>query len=66
MKLFECPSNVRIRVVEDPDLPPGCAGINQGDVVKFHHRDGMYSFCTTDGGAVVHLSVMTEVEVLSD
>lgn len=37
-----------------------------GDMITFHHTDGMYSYCTVDGvegnKAVIHLSVMTPLK----
>jgi hypothetical protein len=53
MKLYECPRNVLVKT-ED------------GNTVKFHHVDGMYSYCTTEGGQVLHLAAWTEVEILKE
>jgi hypothetical protein len=33
-------------------------------IFKFHHIDGMYSYCTDKDGNVVHLAAWTEVEVV--
>jgi len=51
MKLYEAPRNVFIKTENDT-------------ILKFHHVDGMYSYCTTESGEVVHLAAWTEVEVL--
>ena len=51
MKLYEAPRNVLIKTENDT-------------ILKFHHVDGMYSYCTTESGEVVHLAAWTEVEVL--
>lgn len=49
-KLYEVPRDTRIKV---------------GDTeLTFRSIDGMYSYCTTDDGGVVHLAAWTEVEVL--
>ena len=32
----------------------------------FHHLDGMYSYCHTELGEVVHLSVFAELETFED
>lgn len=50
MKLYDVPRNTRILV--------------DGEwVVNFHHIDGMYSYCTTDDGEVVHIGAWTDVEI---
>jgi hypothetical protein len=54
MKLYEVPNNSRI-------------SIDNGVVeLNFHHVDGLYSYCTTDDGQVVHLKVTAEVEVINE
>ena len=52
MKLYDVPRNTRVLV--------------DGEVVNFHHIDGMYSYCTTDSGDVVHLAAWTDVEVVDE
>lgn len=34
--------------------------------IVFNHVDGMYSHCTTEKGATVHLGVLTELEPFED
>jgi hypothetical protein len=53
MKLYECPKNVMVKT-ED------------GTTVKFHHVDGMYSYCTVETGEVVHLAAWTEVDIIKE
>lgn len=63
MKLYECPSNVKIRVMDD-----------EGDIIKnkdgedlildFRHVDGMYSLCYDKTGHPVHIASWTDVEVM--
>lgn len=36
------------------------------DLITFHHIDGMYSYCTTENGSVVHLSVSTPLKKIHD
>jgi len=49
-------------------------GIKKGDKIyaefsdgskycKFYHLDGMYSYCVTEKGGVVHLHTATEIEI---
>ena len=47
MKLYNVPTNSRIKVISE-----------EGD----RSFDGMYSYCTRDNGDVVHLAAWTEVE----
>ena len=54
MKLYEVPRNTIVQ-------PQG--GYNP---CLFHHVDGMYSYCTDEGGAVYHLAAWTEVDVVTD
>lgn len=39
-----------------------------GTQIKFHHLDGMYSYCTVVGkdNAVCHLCIYQELELLED
>lgn len=48
MKLYDVPQNTDIIL---PD----------GTELRFHHIDGMYSYCTDVEGNVVHLAAWTEV-----
>lgn len=50
MKLFDVPNNSLIRV--------------NNIIIRFHHLDGMYSYCTTKEGQVVHVFAGEEVEVI--
>jgi len=55
MKLYEAPRNSKIVVKTDNGIE---------HVLNFHHIDGMYSYCTTNNGEVVHLAAWEEVVVL--
>ena len=50
MKLYEVPNNTQI-VLSD------------GVKLKFHHVDGMYSYCTDSEGNVYHVSASEEVSI---
>lgn len=52
MKLYDVPNNTLIKVGET--------------ILKFHHLDGMYSFCTTEDGQVAHIFAGQEVEIVPD
>ena len=60
MKLYEVPSDVRVRVI-DPEHKKLTGKYME---VNFHHVDGMYSYCTDDEGSPVHLAVWTPVEIV--
>lgn len=64
MELHKVPNNTRIRVIGEVKVPPSSPAINVGDELNFHHLDGMYSYCTTDEGQVVHLVAWADVEVV--
>lgn len=61
MKLYECERNTKVRLLEVPHVPPDAPELKVGDIVDFHHIDGMYSYATV-GQRVVHLAAWTEVE----
>lgn len=66
MKLYECPRNTWVRVVQADRVPPGAPAAETGMIVKFRNIDGMYSYCATKDGDIVYLAAWTEVEVVSD
>jgi len=66
MKLYDVPRNTKIRVVSDVKVPIAAPSITEGDVLDFHHIDGMYSYCKDSNGNVVHLVAWAEVEIIDD
>ena len=64
MELHQVPNNTRIRVIKAEAPPPGGLPTIAGTEYNFKHIDGMYSFCTTDSGDIVHLKAWTEVEIV--
>lgn len=66
MKLYDVPRNTWVKVLEETDPPPGGVKINQEEFIRFHHLDGMYSYCTDIAGEVVHLKAWTEVEIVEN
>jgi len=66
MKLYEVPTNSRIKIIGDIKVPPGAPELTQGQELNFRSIDGMYSYCTTDNGEVVHLVAWAEVEIVDD
>ena len=63
MKLREVSRNSKIIVKDKIITPPASLPIQKGDVLQFHHIDGMYSYCENENGDVVHLVAWAEVEV---
>lgn len=53
MKLYDVPRNTWVRSIE-----PGAEDLE----FKFHHIDGMYSYCTDKEGNVCHYQAWMEVE----
>jgi len=66
MKLYKVPQRTKIRVLEEPSVPPGAPPVKKGDIIKFIRTDGRYSYCYNIDGDVVHLGVTTEVEVIKN
>lgn len=66
MKLYDVPRNSRIKVLSDIKVPPGAPDIKVEQELNFSRVDGMYSYCTTDAGEVVHLVAWAEVEMVND
>lgn len=64
MKLYEAPRNNRIKIIGDVKVPTSSSQLIVSQELNFHRIDGMYSYCTTDSGEVVHLAAWTEVEVI--
>lgn len=62
MKLYDVPRNTVVRLVGDETPPPGGLPAKPGQLIDFHHIDGMYSFCHDHNGNVVHIKAWTEVE----
>lgn len=61
MYLYEIPQESKIHIVTYE--------INGSKLIRpvtFHHTDGMYSYCTTDDGFVVNLSVHTPLVKVGD
>ena len=70
MKLHEVPRKSWIRVLPDPEVvtkvPPSAPMIADGEVIFFHHIDGMYSLCRNQGGQICHLVAWQEVEIVGE
>lgn len=56
MKLYELPQKADVKIF--CDLSDGST------FLIFDHVDGMYSYCTTEKGAIVHPSASTDVELV--
>ena len=57
MKLYEVPRDTWVMLNEE-----------DGDyhIFKFHHIDGMYSYCTDQYGNVCHYKAWSDVTILDD
>lgn len=56
MKLYQIPSRKGAKIF--------CETSDGSEYVVFGHVDGMYSYCTTEKGAVVHLGAHTELKTV--
>jgi hypothetical protein len=63
MKLLDLP-----RSKEGIKIYPDVGGeISDGSTfIRFHHIDGLYSFCVTEKGGYIHLHAMTPIEKHED
>lgn len=61
-KLSQVSQGTRVCLCEKPMVPPCAPELEEGDELNFHHIDGMYSYCTTDSGKVVHVAAWTLVK----
>lgn len=64
MKLYDVPNNTLVRPLTKVVQPPFSREIQETEIVKFHHIDGMYSYCHDKNGEVVHLAAWTDVEIV--
>jgi hypothetical protein len=53
-------------LVEEGTVPPAAPEVNTGQRIFFDHIDGMYSFCKTEAGDIVHLVAWQEVIIDED
>lgn len=56
MQLYEIPKGSKIMELCNDD----------STYIIFHHLDGMYSYCETEKGNPVHLSVLTPLKKVGD
>ena len=65
MKLYDVPEGSRIKIsTKNTQIPPSHRSIKEEEEFIFHRLDGMFSYCTTDNGEVVHIAGWTEVEII--
>lgn len=64
MELYKVSRDTRIKVKGSVKTPLGSPEIKVGDELNFRSIDGMYSYCTTDKGQIVHLAAWADVEIL--
>ena len=63
MKLHKVPKNSKIVVKGNIRTPLASLPVKEGDILRFIHIDGMYSYCL-NGNDVVHLSANADVEII--
>jgi hypothetical protein len=67
MKLYNVPNGSRVRIIdENTKVPIASPDTPGGTILKFHHVDGMYSYCTDSRGNPVHPAAWTEVEIVNN
>jgi hypothetical protein len=71
MKLHDIPNRNYVRISQpgkgrEVRVPPGAPVLEVGQVIFFDHIDGMYSYCKTLDGRLVHLVAWAEVEPLTE
>ena len=64
MKLHEVAPGSKVRILSDAKVPPAHREFEEGEVLDFHHIDGMYSYCKDNKGNVVHLVAWADVEIV--
>lgn len=65
MELYHVPRNTEVFITSAHEgVPPFALPVHEGEVITFHHVDGMYSYCHDSSGNVVHLKAWQEVELV--
>ena len=65
-KLYNVPRETKVKLMENPGVPVGSKQLKTGDVLMFDHVDGMYSYCITEDGEIVHPAAWTKVEIIKE
>lgn len=66
MKLYECPTNTKVRLKAPEKGPPASIDPQVGEVYRFSHCDGMYSLCYNSTEDIIHLPAWSEVEIVNN
>ena len=64
MKLYEVPPKSTIKLTQNTENPPYSMPTKKDEILYFSHIDGMYSYCRTRAGLLVHPAAWTEVEII--
>ena len=59
IRLYELPKGAKIILTKDQEASDGSR------YIEFDHIDGMYSYCKTEKGGVIHLSASTPLKKVS-
>lgn len=66
MKLYDVPEHSKIKITDKKiKNPPTSLTQKTGDVLHFHHIDGVYSLCYDKERNPVYIAALTEVEIVN-
>lgn len=63
-KLYNVPRYSIIKLEDEIRVPPEALHLKQGDILKFYHVDGLYSFCKTMDNKLCYLAAYADVSVI--
>lgn len=61
-QLYEMPNRTWVRILDNVARRPPGDNAPLSERIFFDHLDGMYSYCKTENGDVIHLVAWQEVE----
>lgn len=64
IQLHKVPNGSKVQVRSESKCPPDHRDFIPGEIITFHHIDGMFSKCTDSSGKTVHLVAWAEVDIV--